>query len=216
MRRSISFTLNGKPVQLTVDDDRMLLCAQQPKSFASCDCFQRGRLSRRQSELRLRGAVRQQAASVLSSTAVPRRTDFPFGVSPSADDDSRLGSIAEVQLFDVAGLTVRNGHIYYFGIHVKDCCSTFPSASHFLQSNFTEPVAIPSIRLSDMRSISRSVSRLHQLVKFRAYAPRPFVYVQGRRRWVFPRHFPSELFFSSLRWNPPAVFTSGGMLTQST
>ena len=25
MRRSISFTLNGKPVQLTVDDDRMLL-----------------------------------------------------------------------------------------------------------------------------------------------------------------------------------------------
>ena len=63
-------------------------CAQQRKSFASCDCFQRCRPFQRQSELRLRGAVRQQAASVPSSTAVPRRTDFPFVVSPSVDDDS--------------------------------------------------------------------------------------------------------------------------------
>ena len=53
---------------------------------------------------------------------------------------------------------------YYFGIHVKDLGSTL-CASHFLQSNFIQTVRVPSIRLSDMRSISISVSKLHTFLR---------------------------------------------------
>lgn len=53
---------------------------------------------------------------------------------------------------------------FYFGIQVKGLCSSFPSGLHFLQSNFSQTEANPSIRRSERKSISKSTSNEQKLV----------------------------------------------------
>lgn len=95
-----------------------------------------------------------------------------FSSAPGEEDCNPRYNIAATQLVHVIRQNTKEPRLGdrgyyrdYFGIHVNVMTFT-PSALHFAQSNFSQPRANPSMRLSDRRSISTSRSSLHQFVTF--------------------------------------------------